>query len=77
MSEQPPIFGYTGSCRTCRAVLAWRRDRRSELSDVARHVTRMIAADLIVEYVRADCVYVSTKRCGCARATAMQLAWEE
>lgn len=76
-TPNPPIFGYTGSCRTCRAVLAWRRDRRSQLPDVARKVAMMIAADLIVEYVRADCVHMAKEMCGCERLTPMQLAWED
>lgn len=73
----PPVFGYVGHCRTCQAALAWRRDRRSELSDVARKVAQMIATDLIVEYTRADSVIMAKEMCKCARATAMQLAWED
>jgi hypothetical protein len=77
--EQPTpiVFGYVGRCRTCRAALAWRRDRRSQLSDVARKVAKMIAADLIVEYTRADTVHMAREMCACERLTAMQLVWED
>jgi len=73
----PPVYGYAGHCRTCRAVLAWRRDRRSELADVARKVAMMIAADLIVEYTRVEAVDLAREMCTCERATAIQLAWED
>ena len=73
----PPVFGYAGHCRTCGAVLAWRRDRRSELPDVARRVAQFIAADLIVEYTRADAVSMAREMCTCERLTSMQLVWSD
>jgi hypothetical protein len=73
----PPIFGYVGRCRTCHSALAWRRDRRSQLSDVARKVAQMIAADLIVEYTRGDACDMAREMCACERLTPMQLAWED
>jgi len=63
----PPIFGYVGRCRSCRAALAWRMDDQTRRNDVAEKVALMIRSDLYVEYTRADSVHMARALCGCSR----------
>lgn len=63
----PPVFGYVGRCRVCKAALAWRRDDPDRRADVASKVGTMIRAGLYVEYTRADSVDMAREMCGCAQ----------